>query len=86
MGMCPISLGWRLRDAESRATITRVSVVSLDAAARGSFGRASVLLHPDAITAIGRTAASRRYLEYGCTWELASKRAGWRGDAGSGVS
>ena len=30
-----------------------------------SFGRASVLLHPEANIAIGRTAASRRYVEYG---------------------
>jgi hypothetical protein len=64
--MRPISLGWRFRDAESRATITRVAAISLDDAAGASFGRASVLLHPDAIIAIGRTAASRRNIEYEC--------------------
>ena len=34
-------------------------------------GVASVLLHPDATIAIGRTAASRRYREYGCMWKKA---------------
>jgi hypothetical protein len=70
--MRPISLGWRFREAESRATIARVAI-SLDDVAGASFGRASVLLHPEAMIAIGRTAASRRTLKYECMWEGASK-------------
>jgi hypothetical protein len=66
MGIRPISLGRRFRDAESRATIARFAAVSLDDAAGASFGRASVLLHPGASNTIGRTAASRRNLEYEC--------------------
>jgi hypothetical protein len=38
----------------------------LDDAAGASFGRGSVLLHPDAAIAIGRTAASRRNTEDEC--------------------
>jgi hypothetical protein len=60
-------LGSRTRDAESRATIARAAALSLDGASGASFGRASVLLHPDASKAIGRTAASRRHREeYEC--------------------
>jgi hypothetical protein len=79
MGMRPISFASRFRDAESRATITRVPAVSLDDAAGASFGRASVLLHPDAIIAIGRTAASRRYTEYGCMLKGAEGAEGAEG-------
>src|SRR5687767_3317326 len=62
MGIRPISFGTRFRDAESRATIARAAAISLDGASGASFGR---LLHPDANRAIGSTAASRRYHEYG---------------------
>ena len=56
---------WSYASYEGRTTIARAAAFSLDEAAGASFGRASVLLHPDAISAIGRTAASRRYDEYG---------------------
>src|SRR5687768_564358 len=67
MGMRPNSLGSRLRDAESRATIARAAAISLEGASGASFGRASVRLHPVANSAIGSTAANHRYdEEYEC--------------------